>query len=49
MAMDRFFLAVMVASVLLILAADLLVNGHGRQEPASVANILPAAPARLVR
>ncbi|MEK9284337.1 hypothetical protein MTR72_32620 [Bradyrhizobium sp. ISRA442] len=49
-AMDRFFLAMMVSAVLLlIVATDLLVNGPGMQEPANVANILPAAPARLVR
>ncbi|WGR67960.1 MULTISPECIES: hypothetical protein [unclassified Bradyrhizobium] len=48
--MDRFFLAMMVSAVLLlIVATDLLVNGPGMQEPANVANILPAAPARLVR
>ncbi|OAF05757.1 hypothetical protein AYJ54_02360 [Bradyrhizobium centrolobii] len=45
--MDRFFLAMMVSAVLLlIVASDLLVNGPGMQESA---NVLPAAPARLVR
>lgn len=49
-AMDRFCLAVMVSAVLLlIVASDRLVNGPGMQESASVANVLPAAPARLVR
>lgn len=46
--MDRFFLAIMVAAVLLlIVASDLLVNGPGRQAPADVA-MLPVS-ARLVR
>ena len=47
--MDRFFLAIMVSAVLLmIVAADLLVNGPGLQEPAQVANALPVS-GRLVR
>lgn len=48
--MDRFFLAMMVSAVLLlIVAADLLVNGPGLQEPnANIANALPAS-SRLVR
>ncbi|MDH2353700.1 hypothetical protein QCM77_18530 [Bradyrhizobium sp. SSUT18] len=43
--MDRFFLAVMVSAVLLlIVAADLLVNGPGLQEPsAHVASMMPAS------
>ncbi|WP_156936814.1 MULTISPECIES: hypothetical protein [unclassified Bradyrhizobium] len=46
--MDRFFLAIMVAAVLLlIVASDLLVNGHGMQAPADVA-MLPTS-GRLVR
>ncbi|MGY4624538.1 hypothetical protein [Bradyrhizobium sp. USDA 4486] len=48
--MDRFFLAMMVSAVLvLIVAADLLVNGPGLQEPTS--NIAAAMPvsSRLVR
>ncbi|WP_448046447.1 hypothetical protein [Bradyrhizobium liaoningense] len=42
--MDRFFLAIMVSAVLLlIVAADLLVNGPGLQEsPADVARVLPS-------
>jgi len=47
--MDRFFLAVMVSAVLLlIVASDLLVNGPGIQEPVEVARILPVSSA-LVR
>lgn len=48
--MDRFFLAIMVSAVLLlIVAADLLVNGIGVQEPpASVASAVPVS-GRLVR
>ncbi|MGX1322728.1 hypothetical protein AB7M17_006181 [Bradyrhizobium sp. USDA 377] len=47
--MDRFFLATMVSAVLLlIVAADLLVNGVGLQSPTQLANALPV-PARLVR
>ncbi|OAF11997.1 hypothetical protein AXW67_20620 [Bradyrhizobium neotropicale] len=50
MAMDRFFLAMMVSAVLLlIVAADRLVNSPGMQQSANVANVLPAAPARLIR
>ncbi|WP_271569587.1 hypothetical protein [Bradyrhizobium sp. CCBAU 11386] len=46
--MDRFFLALMVSAVLLlIVASDLLVNGPGIKPPAHVA-ILPTS-ARLVR
>ncbi len=41
--MDRFFLAIMISAVLLlIVAADLLVNGPGLQEPtADLARVLP--------
>jgi hypothetical protein len=48
--MDRFFLAMMVSAVLLlIVAADRLVNGPGMLEPAAnVANVVPG-PGRLVR
>jgi len=48
--MDRFFLATMVSAVLLlIVAADLLVNGVGLQPtPTQLANMTPL-PARLVR
>ncbi|MCK1396339.1 hypothetical protein [Bradyrhizobium sp. 1] len=46
--MDRFFLAIMVSAVLvLIVASDLLVNGPGIQAPADVA-MLPIS-ARVVR
>jgi len=46
--MDRFFLAIMVSAVLLlIVASDLLVNGPGMQAPSEVA-MLPTS-ARLVR
>jgi hypothetical protein len=46
--MDRFFLAIMVSAVLvLIVASDLLVNGPGIQVPADVA-MLPTS-ARLLR
>ncbi|WGD48634.1 hypothetical protein QA641_23570 [Bradyrhizobium sp. CB1650] len=46
--MDKFFLAMMVsAALVLIVAADLLVNSPGMQESANV--VLPAAPTRLVR
>jgi hypothetical protein len=46
--MDRFFLAIMVAAVLLlIVASDLLVNGPAMQAPADVA-MLPTS-GRLVR
>ena len=47
--MDRFFLAVMVSAVLLlIVASDLLVNGPGMQEsPANVASLIPTG--HLVR
>lgn len=43
--MDRFFLAIMVSAVLLlIVASDLLVNGPGLQEPpANVASLTPAS------
>jgi hypothetical protein len=42
--MDRFFLAMMVSAVLLlIVAADLLVNGLGVQQP--LANVASAQPA----
>lgn len=42
--MDRFFLAIMVYAVLLlIVAADLMVNGPAFQEPtADVARVLPS-------
>ena len=48
--MDRFFLAMMVSAVLLlIVAADLLVNGPGGlQQSADMASVMPA-PTRLVR
>jgi hypothetical protein len=47
--MDRFFLAMMVSAVLvLIVAADLLVNGPGLKEPTTIANALPVS-GRLVR
>ncbi|MFT4116667.1 hypothetical protein [Bradyrhizobium sp.] len=48
--MDRFFLAIMVSAVLLmIVAADLLVNGPVIQDPtASMANAMPVS-SRLVR
>lgn len=48
--MDRFFLAIMVSAVLvLIVASDLLVNGPSRQDQtAEMANIQPVA-ARLIR
>ncbi|MBR0818023.1 histidine kinase [Bradyrhizobium liaoningense] len=47
--MDRFFLAMMVSAVLLlIVAADLLVNGLGVQEPGANVASLPAS-VRLVR
>jgi hypothetical protein len=49
--MDRFFLAMMVSAVLLLIAAtDLLVNGSALQEPeAQMANVSPAAAVRLIR
>lgn len=48
--MDRFFLAMMVSAVLLlIVAADLLVNGPGLQEPmANIASTMPVS-GRFVR
>lgn len=48
--MDRFFLAIMVSAVLLlIVASDLLVNGPSRQDQtAQLANIQPVV-VRLVR
>lgn len=48
--MDRFFLAIMVSAVLLlIVASDLLVNGPSRQDKtAEMANIQPVV-ARLIR
>jgi hypothetical protein len=48
--MHRFFLAMMVSAVLLlIVAADLLVNGVGVQEPtANVASAMPVS-GRFVR
>lgn len=48
--MDKFFLAMMVSAVLLlIVASDLLVNGPGLQEqPANVASLMPAS-SRLIR
>lgn len=48
--MDKFFLAMMVSAVLLlIVASDLLVNGPGLQPPA--ANVASAQPVsvRLIR
>ena len=48
--MDRFFLAMMVSAVLLlIVAADLLVNGVGIQEPAAEMAHVPPSAIRLVR
>lgn len=43
--MDRFFLAMMISAVLLlIVASDLLVNGPGLQEPpVRVASFMPAS------
>jgi len=43
--MDRIFLATMISAVLLlIVAADLLVNGLGLQQPpANVASVVPAS------
>ncbi|UPK40728.1 hypothetical protein IVB18_24835 [Bradyrhizobium sp. 186] len=47
--MDRLFLAMMVSAVLLlIVAADLLVNGPGMQQPADMANAPPVS-SRLIR
>lgn len=48
--MDRFFLAIMVSAVLLlIVASDLLVNGPSRQDQtAQLANIQPVM-VRLIR
>jgi len=48
--MDKFCLATMVSAVLLlIVAADLLVNGVGVQQPlVNVASVMPASD-RLVR
>lgn len=48
--MDRFFLAIMVSAVLLmIVAADLLVNGPGLKGPAAnVASVMPVSD-RFVR
>lgn len=48
--MERFFLAIMVSAVLLlIVASDLLINGPSRQDQtAEMANIQPIA-ARLIR
>ncbi|MBR1086350.1 hypothetical protein JQ621_02540 [Bradyrhizobium manausense] len=48
--MDRFFLAIMVSAMLLLIAAsDLLVNGPSRQEQtAEMANLQPVV-ARLIR
>ncbi|MGY8704986.1 hypothetical protein RAD16_04475 [Bradyrhizobium sp. 18BD] len=47
--MDRVFLAVMVSSVLLlIVAADLLVNGLTLEQATNVASMTPAST-RLVR
>ncbi|WP_426608833.1 hypothetical protein [Bradyrhizobium sp. McL0616] len=48
--MDKFFLAMMVSAVLLlIVASDLLVNGPSRQDQtAQMANIQPVS-ARLIR
>jgi hypothetical protein len=48
--MDRFFLAIMVSAVLLLIAAaDLLVNGPGMLEPAANVAIVVPVPGRLVR
>ncbi len=48
--MDKFFLAIMVSAVLLlIVAADLLISGPGMLEPAAnVAKVVPV-PGRLFR
>ena len=47
--MDRFFLAIMVSAVLvLIVASDLLVNGPGMEPTADVASVLPVS-GRLIR
>jgi hypothetical protein len=48
--MDRFFLAMMVSAVLLlIVAADLLVNGVGIQAPAVEMAHIPPSAIRLAR
>lgn len=48
--MDRFFLAIMVSAVLvLIVASDLLVNGPGRQDQTAEMAIIQPVAARLVR
>ena len=47
--MDRFFLAMMISAVLvLIVASDLLVNGPGMEPTADVASVLPVS-SRLIR
>jgi hypothetical protein len=47
--MDRFFLAIMVSAVLLlIVASDLLINGPGIQKPAELASLQPIS-GHLVR
>lgn len=48
--MDRLFLAMMVSAVLLlIVAADLLVNGPGMQQPSADMANAPPASSRLIR
>jgi hypothetical protein len=48
--MDRFFLAMMVSAVLLlIVAADLLVNGLGVQQPLANVASAQSVSARLIR
>ncbi|MBR0845097.1 hypothetical protein JQ607_33290 [Bradyrhizobium liaoningense] len=40
--MDRYFLAIMVSAVLMmIVAADLLINGSGMEPPADIASLQP--------
>jgi hypothetical protein len=47
--MERFFLAIMVSAVLLlIVASDLLVNGPGMHDPSADVALLPAS-GRLIR
>jgi hypothetical protein len=48
--MDRFFLAMMVSAVLLlIVASDLLVNGPSLQEPVALAANIQPVSGRLLR
>jgi hypothetical protein len=47
--MERFFLAIMISAVLvLIVASDLLVNGPGMEPTADVASVLPVS-SRVIR